>query len=105
MRVTKVSAAVKSRITVNDIKIDNSTVAVASKDLSRMSISNSLIINSKYSFIALMKKPEYGEAMIYSTNNTLKNIFNGYMIEKGSTLFIDDTPIPGIHKKLAKEFY
>jgi len=100
-----ISCGEKSRITVNDIKIDNSTVAVASKDLSRMSISNSLIINSKYSFIALMKKPEYGEAMIYSTNNTLKNIFNGYMIEKGSTLFIDDTPIPGIHKKLAKEFY
>jgi hypothetical protein len=100
-----ISCGEKSVLTINNVKINNSNVAVASKDLSRLTIANSLITNSKYSFIALMKKPEYGEAEIYSMNNTLINIFSGYMIEKGSTLFIDDTPVTGTHKKLAKFFY
>jgi hypothetical protein len=100
-----VSCGEKSELLVNNVKINNSNVAVACKDLSRLTISNSLIENSKYSFIALVKKPEYGHAEIHSIKNTFKNIFNGYMIEKGSVIYIDDKPIPGIYKKLAKEFY
>jgi hypothetical protein len=100
-----ISCGEKSELMISNIKIDNSNVAVACKDLSSLSISGSLITNCKYSFIALVKKSEYGEAEIHSINNTFKNIFNGYMIEEGSIVFFDNIPVPGIHKKLAKEFY
>ena len=100
-----ISCGERSEITVEHVSINKTNIAVASKDLSSLTISNSLITNSEYSFVAFRKKPEYGEAEIYSINNSLNNITNGPVIEKGSMLYIEENQICGTDTKVAERFY
>ena len=100
-----ISCGEKSELIAANVKVNRTNIAITSKDLSKLTVSNSLISNSNYSFVAFRKKPEYGEAEIYSINNTLKKILNGPIIEIGSTLFIDGKVIPGTYKKVASRFY
>lgn len=100
-----ISCGEKSELIVRNIEINNTNIAFASKDLSKMTISNSRVSNSNYCFVAFKKKPEYGKAEIYSVHNSLKNIMNYHLIEKGSKLFIDNKEIPGIQKNVARKFY
>jgi len=57
---------------------DFSGSAVASRDLSKITVINSLISNSKYCFVAFQKKPEYSKAEINSINTKLENILIGF---------------------------
>lgn len=100
-----ISCGEKSELMVENVKVNKTNIAIASKDLSKLTISNSLISNSNYSYVAFKKKPEYGEAEIHSINVTLKNIFNGNLIEKGSTLSTENKIIPGTYDDVAKRFY
>jgi hypothetical protein len=100
-----ISCGEKSELTVKNVRLNRTNIAVACKDLSKLNISNSLISNSNYSYVVFKKKPEYGEAEIHSSNNNLKNIFNGALIEIGSTLTTEDKIIPGTNKKVADRFY
>ncbi len=100
-----ISCGEKSELTVKNTKVHKSNIAVACKDLSKLTISDSHISNSNYSYVAFRKKPEFGEAVIYSFNNVLKNITNGALIETGSTLNTEKKSIPGTYNKVADRFY
>jgi hypothetical protein len=100
-----ISCGEESEIMVENIRINKANIAVASKDLSRLTISNSLIFNSNYSYVAFRKKPEFGEAEIHAINNTIMNITSGQIIEQGSVIYINDKLFTGTDKDVAGRFY
>lgn len=100
-----ISCGERSEIWIENVKIDHSNIAVASKDLSRLTISNSLILNSDYSFIAFKKKPEYGAAEIHVKNTTIDHIIKGQVIEQGSVIYVNDKTVHGTAKGVAGMFY
>ncbi len=100
-----ISCGEKSEISVDNVRVNKTNIAIASKDLSRLTISNSLLSNSNYSFAAFKKKPEFGEAEIYSVNNTLSRIIKGHIIEKGSVIYINNKLFYGTSNKVSDKFY
>ena len=66
-----ISSGEKSELIVSNIRINKTNIAVASKDLSKVNISNSVISNSNYGYVVFKKKPEYGVAEIHSTKTIL----------------------------------
>jgi hypothetical protein len=64
-----ISVGEGSNMDATEIIIENSSIGAASKDGSKLKISNSTINNSKnFALMSYMKKPEYGPASIIANN-------------------------------------
>lgn len=100
-----ISVGEKSEFVARYITIDKTNIAIASKDLSRIDISNSQVLNSNFGYVIFRKKPEFGPAEIYSKKLKLKNVLTEHLVEKGSILYNDNTIIKGSNKKVANRFY
>jgi len=87
------SAGESSKINAQNVEIKNAELAVVSKDLSEIVISNSDISKSKVGFVAFQKKPEFGPASIVATNIALEKNQIPYLIESESTLILDNKKI------------
>ncbi len=100
-----ISCGEGSELIARNVNINTANIGIASKDLIKITIMNSLISNSKYGYVAFRKKPEYGSAEIYSVNTRLDNILIDNFIEIGSTLIIDNKIIKGTYKKVSDKLY
>ncbi|MBN2412865.1 CotH kinase family protein [candidate division KSB1 bacterium] len=83
------SSGENSRMSVNHVKIENSEIAVCSKDKSLLKSSNVSLVNNKIAFAAFQKKPEYGPGHIEIYELDMKKIEVPYLIETNSSLTID----------------
>jgi interleukin-like EMT inducer protein len=83
------SAGEKSKIKADDISIEKSEIAIASKDLSSITIEGLNIKDCKLGFTAFQKKSEFGEASIEINQLVMNEVDDYHLIEFASSLTID----------------
>ena len=99
------SAGEDSKMTLDSIKIDGASLAVVAKDLSKVIISNSEILNSEVVYCAFQKKQEFGPSIIVANNVTFTVFKEVNLIEEKSTLKIDGEKIHDYRDDVRKYLY
>ena len=87
------SAGENSKMKINGVEISDSAIAVAGKDLSIVNAKNLKISRTKLAFTAFQKKPEFGPSEINVIGISMSDIETNYLIERSSSLFIDNKEI------------
>lgn len=100
-----ISGGENSSLKVKGVKISNSNIGIASKDLSVVEVADSEITDCNYGLVLLQKKPEYGPARIVLKNTLIVNPKQKFLIEKGSVIVLDGKEIKGKVKNVADLFY
>lgn len=91
-----VSVGEKSNVTIQDVRMENVGIGVASKDLSKTYISDSEITNAHFSALAAyIKKPVYGPAYIEANHMTFISTETISVAQKGSTILVDGVAARG----------
>jgi len=90
---------------LDSIKIDGASLAVVAKDLSKVIISNSEIVNSEVVYCAFQKKQEFGPSIIVANNVTFTVFKEENLIEEKSTLRIDGEKIHDYRDDVRKYLY
>jgi len=81
-----VSVGEESTVHIKNLTIHDSPLAVASKDLSKLSIDTIAMVNCVQGFVAFQKKPEYGGSSIKVKAYAAENVDYLHKIEPGSRL-------------------
>ena len=100
-----ISGGENSNLTVINSKISNSNIGIASKDLSTIEVSGTVIDNCNFGVVAFRKKPEYGAAKISTHLLTITNIERKYLIEQNSVFIFNGDSIYGTEQNVARLFY
>ena len=87
------SAGEDSMMIVENVKIFDSEIAVAGKDLSVIEARNLTITNTKLAITAFKKKPEFGPSNVTVSGLLMKNVETNYLIENSSSLTVDGEKI------------
>jgi hypothetical protein len=90
-----ISGGENSQLTVSNVEIFESNIGIASKDLSRVTISNSSLDKCRYGYTIFQKKKEFGSASIFKSSMTETAIDTLMLIEIGSFLESDGKRIKG----------
>ncbi len=90
-----VSVGEDTDVSIFKIKIKNSNIAVAVKDLSVLIIEQIRLENCQQGFVAYQKKPEFGGGNIVVKNYSTKDVRRLYNIHKNSILQLKDKLIKG----------
>ena len=80
-----ISGGENSIVKVENTTIDQAKIAIASKDLSTITVSGTTIQNVEISFAAFQKKPEFGPAKVI-VKNSEKETITRHLIGNGSLL-------------------
>ncbi len=99
------SAGENSKMQVENIVIDKSEIAVAGKDLSKITGNNFTINNTKLAFTAFQKKPEFGPSNIIVKKVTFNNVNTKYLIENTSELIVDGKQIKTKNNNVKSRMY
>lgn len=94
-----------SRINAKNLKISDSKICLASKDLSILQIEGATIINCEIGVAVFQKKPEFGPAEVKILNLLIENAASEFLVEKGSVLEIDGRVIEDKEVNLKDELY
>ena len=81
-----ISVGESSYLNAQNIKIHNSNIGIASKDLSNVQIKDLEIRKSEIGLAVFQKKPEFGPANVNITKGTLYSCNVDYVLEDRSTL-------------------
>jgi hypothetical protein len=81
-----ISGGENSFVKVDDTKINKAKTAIASKDLSTVTVNSVILQNVDYGFVAFQKKPEFGPAKIIVTNAMEGFVNYKNLIDNGSVL-------------------
>ena len=87
------SAGEDSKMTIDNVKISDSEIAIAGKDFSIIEANELFIINTKLGFTAFQKKPEFGPSKITVTGIIMEGVETDFLIESSSTLLVDGKKI------------
>lgn len=85
-----ISAGEASDITVNDARIVDCNIGMASKDQSTLYVRRSTLSNCVQGMTVFQKKPEFGPAYLLVEQLRVENVERLYQIGPGSRLQIDD---------------
>ena len=83
------SAGENSQMVVKNVRIIDSEIAVASKDMSEIKIDGIDISNCQIGFTLYQKKPEFDAAIVKVVNMKKENLKVTHLVEKRSKLIID----------------
>lgn len=84
-----ISIGEKSQVSITNSSIQDSNIAIASKDLSETTIQNLNIKSSKIGISAFQKKPEFGPSSVFIDEINFDQVDKEYSIEKSSSLIIN----------------
>ena len=84
-----ISGGEHSIIRVRNCSIVSASIAIASKDMSKVTVENTNISSCEYGFAAYRKKAEYGPAQLIVQSAILKDVKSIYLLEKDSKFTID----------------
>ena len=84
-----ISVGEDSHITGKNIIINNSSLALTSKDLSTLKLDGVQVDNCDVVFTVFQKKSEYGSASINCQNATYKNYKEEYLVQINNTLIVN----------------
>ena len=90
---------------IHRVDIKNARIALASKDLSRVSVDQLKINDSHYGLVAFQKKPEFGCGLITATHLEMKNLETPYFVEEKSTIIINQQKINTYQENVKKILY
>ncbi len=90
-----ISGGENSNLMVDYVKIRNSSVGVASKDLSTVYIDNTLVSSSDVGLTAFQKKSEFGPGAINAKFTLIEDTRIPYIVESGSSLILNSKIING----------
>ncbi len=90
-----ISGGERSSLRVLDCDIKNASIAIASKDNSKITVENTSITNCSYAFAAYQKKSEFGPSSLNVRNTSLKNVSSERLIELDSKITIDGNQYVG----------
>jgi hypothetical protein len=88
------SAGEDSEMTVKGVQISNAEIAITSKDKSLLTIENAEVVSSTIGITAFQKKSEFGPGIVVIRGLTMEETEIPYLIEKNSSLTIDNEVIP-----------
>jgi hypothetical protein len=94
-----VSGGENSIVKIENTKINRAKIAIASKDLSTVTVGSVTMQNVDYGFVAFQKKPEFGPAKIIVKNNN-KELQKNNLIDIGSLLIMQGKVKPDTIKGL-----
>ncbi len=100
-----VSGGENSFLKVDDCKIKQANIGIASKDLSQLELKGIEIDGAAYGIMAFVKKPEYGPATVKINDLKMRNVVIPHQIEEGSLLIFNGKKIAGKERNLAKKLY
>jgi len=83
------SAGENSKMTIENVTITNSEIAIAGKDLSKVVGKKLTIKNNKLAFTAFKKKSEFGPSHITVSEVSLEEVELDYLVETGSSLLLN----------------
>jgi len=90
---------------IENVKIENSFIGIASKDKSNLRVQDSIISNVTYGLCVYQKKEEFGPSFLEIKNTSVENYLDKYLVEKESTLKSDGTIILANEKNIYKKIY
>jgi hypothetical protein len=100
-----VSGGEASDVKLENCRISNVNIGVASKDNSKVEFTHSWIESSEYGLVTFTKKSEYAGAFLKADHVTLKEIRIPTLIEKESVFIQDGKYLPATEESVAKLFY
>lgn len=100
-----VSGGEGSTLTVSNVKVRHAAIGIASKDRSRLITDSCAISDCDYGLVVFQKKPEYGPAYVDAQHLTWTKVKEPFLIEKGSSVKMNEKVILGKAKKVAEIFY
>jgi len=100
-----ISGGEESYLIVRNVRIQNSNIGIASKDLSVVEVTDSEVADCNYGLVLLQKKPEYGPGFMAIENTIISKPKQELLIEKGSELRWDGKLIKGNKENVADLFY
>jgi hypothetical protein len=89
-----ISVGEKSKIDIENVTIFNSVTGIASKDNSEVEANKININNTQYGIVSYMKKNEYGPSKINLNDILITNSEEKYLVEKGSSIKVNNNDIP-----------
>jgi hypothetical protein len=84
-----ISCGEKSTIRIDNISIDRAVIGIASKDESKVLVSDLKLMNCQTGFSVFQKKPEYGVASIFVKSYQIENTKVPYYCQDGSHINFD----------------
>jgi len=99
------SGGENSQLTVNQIEIKNSKIAIASKDGAKVNIKGINMYNCKVGFAVYQKKSEFGPSAMMASSVGMVDVVTPYLIEEGSTLLVDNQKIDAFNKNVYRRLY
>ncbi len=90
-----ISGGERSSLSVLDCAINNASIAIASKDNSKITVENTSITNCSYAFAAYQKKSEFGPSNLNVQNTSLENVSSERLIELDSKITINENQYVG----------
>tara|TARA_B100000212_G_C27305651_1_gene503494 strand:- start:304 stop:1107 length:804 start_codon:yes stop_codon:yes gene_type:complete len=100
-----ISIGESSSLYASNIKIYNSNVGIASKDLSNAQIKDLEIKASEIGLAVFQKKSEFGPAKLNITNGTLSSCNIEYLLEDKSTLTINNRKLKDTISNVSSMIY
>lgn len=88
-----ISCGEQSEAEIRSLKIQNSRIGLAVKDLSYTRIFETSFINCSIGITAYQKKPEYGPGSVYMDSLYMKDVGKEYLFEEGSTVLANSTRV------------
>ncbi len=99
------SVGEQSVVMANNFHVTNSFIGIASKDLSEIELLGHKLSRCKIGFAVYKKKPEYGPASIRAKGWNMEKVKTPYLVEKGSSLYIDEKAIESYREKVWEYLY
>ena len=99
------SAGEKSIINGNTVKIINSEIAICSKDLSEINITDYYLKNNRIGLAAFQKKSKFGPGFLKLSNGISEGNSIDYLIELNSFCMVDDIIVSSNDKNIKDLFY
>jgi hypothetical protein len=88
-----VSVGEHSYVDITNVRISDSNIGVASKDLSSATIDQLVISGGNMGMSVFQKKPEFGPGSIVAKNVAITGNKQPYLVEQGSTITVDGTAV------------
>ena len=100
-----VSAGENSQVTAVDMIVNDTIIGLASKDLSTLTVKNTVVNRSKHCIAVYQKKPVFGPGTLIADNVTINECEMPYAVEKGAVLKHEGKVIESNIKNARKLFY
>ena len=100
-----ISFGENSTATIHNIVIKDSEIAICAKDKTQITGDSIYLYNNRINFTAFQKKPEFGPAHIKCLNVKQENSETPYLIEKGSSMTLDNKKITTVNVKVETVMY